>query len=134
MGITVVIADDQAALRAGVRAVLDEDPAIEVVAEASDGMEALDLVLAHQPDVAVLDVAMPRLTGIEVAAKLREAGSQAKVLGLSMHADSSYVQGMLNAGALGYVLKDCAAEELADAIHAVLAGERYLSSDLQLDA
>ena len=125
--IRVVIADDRPALRAGVRAVLAEDPEIEVVGEAKNGQEAVSLVESLRPDLAILDVAMPVMTGIEAASHLSRLGSQTKFLALSMHTDASYVRGMMEAGSSGYVLKDCAAEDLIPAVHAVLGGETYFS-------
>lgn len=130
MTIRVVIADDQPALRAGVCVVLSEDPEIAVVGQAENGLEAVQLIETLAPDVAILDVAMPEMTGIEATARLAEDGCETKVLALSMHADASYVRGMMDAGARGYVLKDCAAEELATAVRAVLAGRIYMSSEI----
>ena len=130
MTIRVIIADDRAALRAVVRSVLAENPEIEVVGEAENGLEAVALIEELAPDIAILDVAMPIMTGIEAAGRLAESGCDTKVLALSMHTDASYVRGMMNAGSRGYVLKDCAAEELLPAVHAVLGGNTYLSAEI----
>lgn len=126
-GLRVVIADDHAVVRQGIRIVLEEIPGLVVVAEASDGVEALELVAEHTPDLVVLDVTMPRKTGLEVARELREAGRDLGVLILSMHDDPEYVLQAVRAGADGYVLKDVPPAELRAAIEAIADGREYLS-------
>ena len=130
MSIRVIVADDLNVLRAGVCDVLAGDPGIAVVGEAENGEQAVRLVEALAPDVAIVDVAMPEMTGIEVTGRLRSLGSATRVVGLSMHTDEGYVRGMLQAGARGYVLKDCAAEELIAAVRAVHDGAFYVSREL----
>jgi RNA polymerase sigma factor (sigma-70 family) len=124
----VVIADDHAVVRQGIRGVLEDVEGIQVVAEAGDGDQALALTLEHEPDVVVLDVSMPGKTGLEVAKELRERGSAVRVLVLSMHDDPEYVLEAVRAGADGYVLKDVAPSELRAAVAAVHEGREYFSA------
>lgn len=124
---TVVIADDHKILRDGLRTVLRGVAGIEVVGEAGDGRRAVQLVRRLDPDVVVMDVAMPDMNGVGATRQIRESGARSKVLALSMHSDSRYVKGMLHAGAAGYILKDCAAEELALAIQTVVSNRIYVS-------
>jgi len=126
-GLRVIIADDHAVVRQGIRAVLEEVEGLEVVAEAGDGIEALALAEQHKPDVVVLDVTMPGKTGLEVAKELRDAGSGVRVLILSMHDEPEYVLEAVRAGADGYVLKDMAPAELRAAVTAVHEGREYFS-------
>lgn len=122
----VVIADDHAVVRTGIRSVLEGVEGVAVVAEASDGLEALDAVRKHHPDCAVLDVNMPGLTGLEVARALRDEEWEGAVLILSMHDDPEYVLEAIRAGADGYVLKDADPAELRTALSDVLAGREHL--------
>jgi DNA-binding NarL/FixJ family response regulator len=126
-GLRVIIADDHAVVRQGIRAVLEEVDGLEVVAEAGDGIEALQLTEQHRPDVVVLDVTMPGKTGLEVAKELRDAGTGVRVLILSMHDEPEYVLEAVRAGADGYVLKDMAPAELRAAVTAVYEGREYFS-------
>jgi len=126
-GLRVIIADDHAVVRQGIRAVLEEVEGLEVVAEAGDGIEALSLTEEHRPDVVVLDVTMPGKTGLEVAMELRDAGTGVRVLILSMHDEPEYVLEAVRAGADGYVLKDVAPAELRAAITAIHEGREYFS-------
>jgi DNA-binding NarL/FixJ family response regulator len=123
--IRVLVADDHAIVRTGIRHVLETEPGFAVVAEASTGTEALALAL--RPDVAVLDISMPGLTGIQAAAELRRGSPETRVLILSMHDNTEYVLESLRAGVHGYLLKDGAAAELGDAIRAVCRGESFFS-------
>ena len=122
----VVIADDHAIVRTGIRSVLEGVEGVTIVAEASDGREALELVRKHRPDCAVLDVNMPELTGLEVARALRDEEWDGAVLILSMHDDPEYVLEAIRAGADGYVLKDAAPAEVRAALSDVLAGREHL--------
>ena len=124
----VIIADDHTVMRQGIRGVLEEVDGLEVVAEAGDGEEALALVVELAPDVVVLDVTMPRKTGLEVASELREGGQDVRILVLSMHDDPEYVLQAVRAGADGYVLKDVAPAELRDAVRAVHEGREYFTA------
>lgn len=126
--VRVVIADDHAVVRQGIRSVLEENGDLEVVGEAADGGEALALIEEHAPDVALLDVTMPGKTGLEVAKELREAGREIGILVLSMHDEPEYVLEAVRAGADGYVLKDVAPAELREAVAAVRAGREYFSA------
>lgn len=123
----VLLADDHTLVRAGLRALLDGIPDLTVVAETGDGREALDLIGTHRPDVALLDITMPGLNGLEVATRAGEVSPRTRILVLSMHAAPAYVAQALRAGVAGYLLKDAAAAELAVAIAAVARGESYLS-------
>ncbi|MCO4098742.1 response regulator [Gemmatimonas sp.] len=125
--IRVLIADDHALVREGLRYVLDADPLIEVVAEASNGRLAVELALEHTPDVVVLDITMPEETGLKAAARLRELLPATRVLLLSMHDQSEYVREGMRIGTHGYLLKDSAGEELRAAIRAVHAGGTFFS-------
>ncbi|AGA29780.1 response regulator [Singulisphaera acidiphila] len=125
--IRVVLADDHNLLRAGIRALLEDLPGIEVVAEAADGREALSLVELHRPDIILMDIAMPGLSGLDVAARLQREQSTVKVIILTMHKDEAYVRRAILAGASGYLVKDSDTEELGLALRAVARGETYLS-------
>jgi DNA-binding NarL/FixJ family response regulator len=125
----VLLADDHAVVRFGLRALL-ELSGMQVIGEASDGREALRLAEEHQPDVAILDVAMPGLNGIDAAAALRERCPGTRIVILSMHSDSEHVHRAFAAGASGYLLKGSASEEIVTAARAVLSGGRYLSDEL----
>ncbi|MFA4835571.1 MAG: response regulator transcription factor [Dehalococcoidia bacterium] len=127
MKIRVIIADDHQIVRQGLRSLLENQPDIEVIAEASDGQEVVRLAQEMSPDVVVMDVAMPNLNGIEATRQIVARVPGAKVISLSMYADSRFVSRMLEAGACGYVLKDCAFEELNQAINIVVANQIYLS-------
>jgi DNA-binding NarL/FixJ family response regulator len=127
----IVIADDHGIVRSGLRALLERQGDLEVIAEASDGAEARDLVISEQPDLAILDVKMPNLTGLEATREIREAAPDVSVLILSMHDDERYLFEALKAGASGYVLKSQADEDLLHAIRAVERGEPFLSPDAQ---
>ncbi len=123
---TVLLADDHPVLRFGIRGLLSAEPDIEVIAEASDGIEALRLVQELKPDVAVLDIAMPGLTGLEVTRQITSLGLPCKVLIFTVHAHDQYLFHVLEAGGLGYVLKTGAYEELVEAVRTVARGEAYL--------
>jgi two-component system response regulator NreC len=123
----VLLADDHSIVRRGMRSLLETEQSIEVVAEAADGLEALRLCEEHHPDLLILDVAMPKLNGIDVAARVQKMQSPPLAIMLSMHLDESYVLRSLNAGARGYLLKDATDEDLLPAIRAVAAGKSYFS-------
>lgn len=125
--ISVLIADDHAVVRAGFVALLRPQADLEVVAEASNGEEALRLIETHRPDVALLDISMPQMTGIEVARAIRDAGLRTATILLSMYMEPGVVRAALDAGVSGYLLKECEASELLHAIRASAAGETYLS-------
>jgi DNA-binding NarL/FixJ family response regulator len=127
----VVIADDHGIVRSGLRLLLEQQPDIEVVGEASDGAEARDLAIDERPDLAILDVKMPKLTGLQATREIREQVPDVAVLILSMHDDERYLFEALKAGASGYVLKRQADEDLLDAVRAVQRGEPFLTPDAQ---
>ena len=123
--ITVLLADDHIVMRQGLRALIDSQADLQVVGEASNGHEALEMIQQKKPAVSVLDLMMPGLSGLEVT---RQVWRISQVLILSMHADEAYVIEALRKGASGYVLKDATANELIQAIRIVASGQRYLSS------
>lgn len=122
--IRVVLADDHPFIRRGLRNILQKNPEIRVVGEAADGVQALQLVKEHQPDVLVLDMEMPGLRGFEVAERLFQSGYQIPILALSAHEDRQYILGMLSSGAFGYLTKDEAPEMLVEAVMGAARGER----------
>lgn len=125
--IRVLIADDHTLLRAGVRSILARHDEIEIVAETSDGADALRLVQEHQPDVVLMDIVMPAMNGLEATARVSAEFPKSRVLILSMHENEEYVLGALRAGAAGYLVKDASVTELVNAIVSVARGETYLS-------
>ncbi len=124
--IRVVLADDHAVVRKGIREFLEDSGDISVVAEAADGAEAVRLVAEHQPDIAVLDVQMPRLTGIEATRRIKAEHPAVRVLILTAYDDDPYIFALLQAGASGYVLKTADSGELVHAVRAVYRGESAL--------
>ncbi len=127
----VLIADDHGIVRSGLRKLLESEDEIEVVAEAADGVEARDMAVEHQPDLAILDVKMPELNGLEATREIREKAPDVSVLILSMHDEERYLFEALKAGASGYVLKRAADSDLIDAIRAVERGEPFLTPEAQ---
>jgi two-component system, NarL family, response regulator NreC len=123
----VLLADDHGIVRRGMRALLETDGEIEVVAEAADGLEAVRLCEDLRPDVVILDIAMPRLNGIDAAAQILKGDPAPRVIMLSMHADESYILRALYAGARAYLLKDAADEDLLPAVRAVASGKSFFS-------
>ena len=128
--IHVVLADDHSVVREGIRRFLEEDAAVAVVAEAGDGAEAIDLVEVHRPDVAVLDIRMPKASGVEATRRIKERFPETRVLILTAYDDDPYVFALLEAGADGYVLKTASADELVAAVHTVHRGESALSAEI----
>jgi DNA-binding NarL/FixJ family response regulator len=125
--IRTLIADDHTIVRAGVRSLLEKLPDVVVVGEASDGREVLTMMKERQPNLVLMDIAMPNLNGIETASRIVKEFPHVKVILLSMHANEEYVARALRAGASGYLLKNAATSELEVAVHAVARGETYLS-------
>lgn len=123
----MLLADDHAIVRRGLRSLLETEPGLNVVAEAADGIEALRLADEHDPDVVILDVGMPKLNGIDVAARLQKLKRPPRVIILSMHADESYIIRALAAGARAYLLKDATDEDLLPAVRTVASGKPYFS-------
>jgi DNA-binding NarL/FixJ family response regulator len=124
---TIVVADDHKIVREGLVKLLEEREDFTVVGEASDGEEAVQMVLEKQPDVVIMDIWMPRLGGIDATRRIGKKGSKSKILVLSMHENRTYVEEVLRAGAAGYIVKNSAPEDLMEAIDAVCAGASYLS-------
>jgi two-component system response regulator NreC len=124
--IRILIADDHSIVREGVRMILDGQEDFEVIGEASTGRQALEEARRLKPDVVVMDISMPDMTGIEATTKIRTELPQTQVMGLTMHEDESYVFELLKAGAAGYVLKRAAAEDLVTAVRAAHQGEAFL--------
>jgi DNA-binding NarL/FixJ family response regulator len=129
--IRVLIADDHGIVRSGLRMLIDRQSDMSVVAEAKDGLDALEHAQAAHPDVAVLDVSMPRMTGLQAAREIRSHTPGTRVLLLSMHDDERYFFESLEAGAAGYVLKRAADTDLIDAVRTVAAGHAFLSGEAQ---
>ena len=128
--IHVILADDHTLVRAGIRALLEKLPAVEVVGEAGDGREVLNLVKAHPPDVVLMDIAMPGLNGLEAAARMARDYPDVRIIILTMHDSEEYVLRALKAGVSGYLLKKSATAELKTALQQVLRGEIYLSREI----
>lgn len=128
--LTVILADDHALVRAGIRSLLERLPGVTILAEAGDGREAHALVMARAPDVVVMDISMPGLNGLDATARIVREQPRTKVLILSMHTSEDYVLQALRAGAAGYLLKDSATAELAQAFDAIRHGETYLSPSI----
>jgi len=126
--ISVLIADDHGIVRGGLRLLLDRQPDMQVVAEAADGIEAVELALRERPDICVLDVAMPRMTGLQATHEIRAHAPEIAVLLLSMHDDERYLFEALQAGAAGYVLKREADQALLTAVRAVMRGEPFMTN------
>jgi two-component system, NarL family, response regulator NreC len=127
---TIILADDHPIVRRGLRSVLEAEKGFSLVGEAGDGLEAVRMVENLQPDILITDMMMPGLTGLEVTRQVKHRVPKTKIIILSMHASESYVLEALRNGANGYVLKDTVSEELVEAIRDVIAGRRYLSSQL----
>ncbi|WP_310379165.1 response regulator transcription factor [Flavobacterium sp.] len=128
--IRVVLADDHVFVRDGIKSLLENEANIVVVGEATDGLEALTVVASLQPDMLILDIRMPNLTGIEVVEKLRSQNNLVKIVMLSMHESEEYVLKSIKAGADGYLLKGSSKEEFLKALHTVSNGGKYFSGDI----
>jgi len=126
MSIRILIADDHAVLRAGLRALLSNEPDLEIVAEASDGDETVRVARETQPDVVLMDISMPGRGGIEATRRLMELHPAVRVLILTMHEDKTLLHAAMQAGAAGYILKRALESELLNAIHAVARGDLYV--------
>jgi len=130
MGIRVLLADDHKIVRQGLRALLEKQPDIEVVAESENGRNAVRLAAEMAPDVVIMDISMPDLNGVEAAKQILDKSPDIKIVALSIHSDALFVTEMLKSGAAGYLLKDCAFEELVRAIRTVLDNKTYLSPSI----
>ena len=128
--IRVILADDHTLVRAGIRALLEKLPGVEVVGEADDGREVLTLVELHGPDVVLMDISMPRLNGLEASARIAKEFPSVRVIILSMHSNEEYYWRALQSGAAGYLLKKAATAELEVALQRVVHGEIFLSREI----
>jgi DNA-binding NarL/FixJ family response regulator len=127
MSIRILLADDHKIIREGLRSLLEKDPELEVIAEAGDGTTTVKLARKLKPEVVIMDITMPDLNGIEATRQIMAELLNVKVIALSMHSDRRFVVGMLKAGASGYLLKDCAFDELIHTVHTVVKNRTYLS-------
>ncbi len=129
-GVRILVADDHTIIRSGLRVLLERQPGFQVVGEAADGRQAVELARSLRPDVVMLDIAMPNLNGIEAARQICGELPRAAVVILSMHADEGYVLKALKAGARGYLLKDSAEADIIEAVRAVHAGKAFFSPEI----
>jgi len=127
VSVKVILADDHRIVREGLYSLLAKEPDMEVVGQADNGRATVEMARDLKPDVIVMDITMPQLNGIEATRQVLAGDSGVRVLALSMHSDKRFVAGVLGAGATGYLLKDCALEELVRAIRVVIANQTYLS-------
>jgi len=130
MATTVLIADDHQLFREGLVNLISSAPDVEVIAEAKDGMEATERAKKIKPDVVLIDIGMPVMNGIEATRIIKKENPQVKVIAVSMHSDRQFVKGALEAGADGYLLKNCTYRQLIDAIQSVISGKKYLSDEI----
>ena len=127
MSIKVLLVDDHAIIREGLRSLLEKQPEMEVIADTDDGRKAIELVRELLPNIVIMDISMPGLNGIEATSQITAEFPDVKVIALSIHSKRRFVADMLSAGATGYILKECLFDELVQSIKAVAAGGRYLS-------
>ncbi len=127
MSIKIIIVDEHKILREGLSTLISKQPNMEIIGEATDGREALEITKKLSPDLILMDVTMPNLNGIEATRKIKSKNPDIEIIALSLHSDRRYVLGMIDAGASGYLLKECAFEELVRAINTVMAKKKYLS-------
>ncbi len=125
--IRILLVDDHTLMRSGIRALLEDEPGLSVIGEAEDGRSAVAQACKLRPDVVIMDIAMPLLNGLEATRQIRQQCPRVRVLILSMHDNEEYIRQVLEAGAMGYILKDAAARELISAIRSVYRGEAVLS-------
>lgn len=128
--IRIILADDHALVRDGIKSLLEDEEDLEVIDEADDGQEALEKSAEKQPDLLIIDIRMPKMSGIEAAGKLNRYSQHTKALVLSMHDSEEYVLQSIEAGAKGYLLKDTSRDEFLKAIHTVHSGGQYFSGDI----
>ncbi len=130
MGIKVLIADDHQLFREGLVNLLSNVDDIEVIAQAKDGKETVEKAGKLKPDVILIDIGMPLMNGIDATRILKKGNPELKIIAVSMHSDRQFVKGILEAGADGYLLKNCTYRQLIDAIHSVVSGKKYLSDEI----
>ena len=130
MKIKLLIADDHQLFREGLINLLSDSPEIEIVANAENGKDAYEKTVIYNPDVVIMDIAMPILTGIEATVQIKKQLPNTKIIALSMHSDKHYIKSMLEAGANGYLFKNCTYHQLITAIKTVFDGKKYLSDEI----
>jgi DNA-binding NarL/FixJ family response regulator len=130
MSIKIMVVDEHKILREGLATLIAKQPDMEIVGEATDGREALDLVKENTPDLILMDVTMPNLNGIEATRQIKSKNPEIEIIALSLHSDRRFVLGMIGAGASGYLIKQCTFDELVLAINTVMAGKKYLSPEI----
>lgn len=130
MNIKIMVVDEHKILREGLATLIAKQPNMEIVGEATDGREALDLVKKNTPDLILMDVTMPNLNGIEATRQIKSKNPEIEIIALSLHSDRRFVLGMIGAGASGYLIKQCTFDELVLAINTVMAGKKYLSPEI----
>ncbi len=130
MAVNIILADDHTLFREGLLSILNSELGFNVIAQAENGREVVNLARKLKPDVIIMDIAMPELNGIEATGQVLHENPDLKVVALSMHSDRHFVTGMLKAGAKGYLLKDCAGSELIKAVHEVLLDRYYISEEI----
>jgi DNA-binding NarL/FixJ family response regulator len=130
VAVRILLVDDHKIMRDGLRSLLEKEADFEIVAEAEDGKAAVRMARDEEPDVVIMDVAMPDMNGIDATTRIRASLPNVKIVALTMHSDKNYLTGMLRAGTAGYLLKDCAAEELVKAVRDVVAGKAYISPEI----
>ena len=130
MNIKIMVVDEHKILREGLATLIAKQSNMEIVGEATDGREALDLVRKNTPDLILMDVTMPNLNGIEATRQIKSKNPEIEIIALSLHSDRRFVLGMIEAGASGYLIKQCTFDELVLAINTVMAGKKYLSPEI----
>jgi len=130
MGIKILLADDHKIVRMGLRSLIEREQGMEVIGESQNGRMTIQMARELMPDIIIMDIGMPELNGIEATREIVAIGARVKVIALSMHADRRFFSRMLEAGGSGYLLKDCAFEEITKAIQTVISGHVYLSPDI----
>jgi DNA-binding NarL/FixJ family response regulator len=130
MSIKIMVVDEHKILREGLATLIAKQSNMEIVGEATDGREALDLVKENTPDLILMDVTMPNLNGIEATRQIKSKNPEIEIIALSLHSDRRFVLGMIEAGASGYLIKQCTFDELVLAINTVMAGKKYLSPEI----
>lgn len=130
MSIKVLLAEDHHIMRQGLRSLLEQHSKINVVGEAKDGRETIEMAQEHKPDVIVMDISMPNLNGMEATYQILEDLPKVRIIGLSVHSDEQFISGMFRAGACGYLLKDCVIDELINAIDTVTRDQIYISPSI----
>ncbi len=130
MNTSIVLVDDHKIMRDGLRNILEDEKNIEIIGEADNGRDAVKLILETEPDIAIMDIGLPEMNGVEATRQIVKEKPNVKIIALSMHYDMQFVSGMIKAGAKGYLLKDCAGSELITAIKAVSKNNTYICQDI----